>query len=217
MKKIFDKILKCYIIINVFIFIFLISGCSGEKVAQKEIPPKRSLEVTEEFLPAEQIQETIEKETVPELKGNKTSDVPQLESGAKDMDKQSEKLFCSLAVRCDKVFENIDKLKPEKRDLIPENGIIFNNSKAEFSEGESVFDVLLRELKNNKIHMEFSMTPLYNTAYVEGINNLYEFDCGEFSGWKFLVNGETPGVGCSSYKLKASDSVEWLYTCTLDF
>lgn len=42
-----------------------------------------------------------------------------------------------------------------------------------------MFDVLLREMKKNKIHMEFSMTPIYNSNYIEGINNLYEFDAGE--------------------------------------
>lgn len=39
----------------------------------------------------------------------------------------------------------------------------------EFYEGESVFDVLLRETKNHKIHMEYSETPLYQAAYIEGI------------------------------------------------
>lgn len=44
----------------------------------------------------------------------------------------------------------------------------------EFYEGESVFDVLLRETKNHKIHMEYSETPLYQAAYIEGIGNLYD-------------------------------------------
>ena len=40
-------------------------------------------------------------------------------------------------------------------------------------------------MKKNKIHMEFENTPLYNSAYVEDIANLYEFDCGELSGWMY--------------------------------
>ena len=56
---------------------------------------------------------------------------------------------------------------------------------------------------------------LYNTAYIEGIANLYEFDCGELSGWMYRVNGEFPNVGCSLYKLKDGDTVEWVYTCDL--
>lgn len=33
-----------------------------------------------------------------------------------------------------------------------------------------------------KIHMESSFTPVYNSAYIEGIHNLYEFDVGKLSG-----------------------------------
>ena len=56
-------------------------------------------------------------------------------------------------------------------------------------------------------------TPVYNSVYIEGINNIYEFDCGELSGWLYKVNNESPGVGCSLYKLKDGDVVEWIYTC----
>ena len=59
------------------------------------------------------------------------------------------------------------------------------------------------------------MTPAYNSAYIEGINNIYEFDGGELSGWTYLVNGKVPGVGCSEYKVKNGDVIEWLYTCDM--
>lgn len=55
-------------------------------------------------------------------------------------------------------------------------------TEVEFTEGESVHDVLQRVCKEAGIQMESSFTPAYNSAYVEGINNLYEFDCGELSG-----------------------------------
>ena len=44
--------------------------------------------------------------------------------------------------------------------------------------GQSVFDVLLATVKAQAIHMEYQNTPMYETAYIEGIGNLYEFDCG---------------------------------------
>ena len=31
----------------------------------------------------------------------------------------------------------------------------------------------------------------------------------------YKVNGSFPNYGCSSYKLKAGDIVEWVYTCDL--
>ena len=49
--------------------------------------------------------------------------------------------------------------------------------------------------------------------YVEGINNLYEFDCGEQSGWMYAVNGWYPNYGCSAYTLSDGDVIGWAYTC----
>ena len=84
-----------------------------------------------------------------------------------------------------------------------------------FYEGESVFDVLQRETKNRKIHMESTFTPMYNSAYIEGIGNLYEFDCGSESGWEYRVNGWFPNYGVSRYVVQQGDEVEFLYTCNL--
>ena len=63
--------------------------------------------------------------------------------------------------------------------------------------------------------MLFRSTPIYNSAYVEGIHNLYEFDCGSGSGWMYRVNGWYPNYGCSRYQLSQGDTVEWRYTCDL--
>lgn len=125
------------------------------------------------------------------------------------------KLTCTLSVRCDTILDNIKSLDPEKIELVPADGVIFSAQKVDFYEGESVFNVLLREMKKNKIHMEFVNTPIYNSAYIEGINNLYEFDCGELSGWMYKVNGWFPNYGSSRYQLKDGDVVEWVYTCDL--
>ena len=86
-----------------------------------------------------------------------------------------------------------------------------------FYEGESVFNVLQRTCKQQKIHMEFSNTPIYNSAYIEGIHNLYEFDVGNLSGWMYKVNGWFPNYGCSRYQLKDGDVIEWVYTCDLGY
>ena len=79
------------------------------------------------------------------------------------------------------------------------------------------FDVLQRVCRDNAIHMESNWTPVYNSAYVEGINNLYEFDVGSLSGWMYNVNGWYPNYGCSRYQLKDGDVVEWCYTCDLGY
>lgn len=126
-----------------------------------------------------------------------------------------ETLTCTLSVNCSSVLDNIDKLKENKKDFIPKDGIILKEIEVDFFPDESVFDVLHRELKNNNIHFEFVKTPAYNSAYIEGIANLYEFDCGELSGWLYKVNGVKPTYGCSQYKLKNNDKIEFFYSCNM--
>ncbi|MBP9991530.1 MAG: DUF4430 domain-containing protein, partial [Bacteroidales bacterium] len=122
---------------------------------------------------------------------------------------------CTFSIECTSIFNNLDDLESGKLDVLPSNGIIFPKAKVTFYEGESVYDVLQRVCKNNGIQMEASWTPLYNSAYVEGICNLYEFDCGTGSGWMYRVNGWYPNYGCSRYQLEQGDVVEWRYTCDL--
>lgn len=124
-------------------------------------------------------------------------------------------LTCTLSVRCDTILKNIAWLDKEKIELVPKDGVIYAEQTVTFYEGESVFNLLVREMKKNKIHMEFKNTPIYNSAYIEGIGNLYEFDCGELSGWMYKVNDWFPNYGCSRYQLKAGDKVEFVYTCDL--
>lgn len=124
-----------------------------------------------------------------------------------------EKNTCTLSVRCDSVLENFETLKDEKESIIPPDGIIYGEQTVEFSDGENVFDVLSRELKNSNIHFEFVKTPLYDSVYIEGIGNLYEFDCGSYSGWIYKVNGIKPNYGCSQYIVQKGDKIEFIYSC----
>ncbi|MDR1604391.1 MAG: DUF4430 domain-containing protein [Gracilibacteraceae bacterium] len=122
---------------------------------------------------------------------------------------------CSLAVRCDTLLANLELLEPAKQGLVPADGVILPPTETIFYEGESVFDLLRRETRQAGIHLEFTHVPLYNSAYIEGINNLYEFDAGELSGWMYSVNGWFPNYGSSRYRLQPGDTVEWVYTCDL--
>ena len=124
-------------------------------------------------------------------------------------------LTCTLLVECSTILNNMGDLKEGKESLVPADGVIFGPSTVTFYEGESVYDVLLREMQNNRIHMESVFTAMYNSAYVEGINNLYEFDCGRWSGWMYCVNGWYPNYGCSRYQVQDGDVIEWHYTCDL--
>ncbi len=122
--------------------------------------------------------------------------------------------LCSLTIRCDLLVGNGD-LDPEKVELVPQDGLLCAFENVEFEEGESVFHVLQRTLKQNKLHLESSTTPLYNTAYIEGICNLYQFDAGSLSGWMYAVNGQFPLTGCSNTLVQPGDDIVWHFTCDL--
>lgn len=120
----------------------------------------------------------------------------------------------SISISAKTLLNNMDKLDKNKHGQVPENGIIYS-AEVEVKDGDSVFDILQRVTRDNSIHLEASFTPIYKTNYIEGINNLYEFDAGELSGWMYSVNGKFPNYGASEIKVKAGDKIVWAYTCDL--
>lgn len=122
---------------------------------------------------------------------------------------------CTLSIDCKTILDNWKELDKDKESYVPKDGWIMKKRTVIFYEGESVFDVVLRETKKEGIQMEYSMTPIYNSNYIEGIYNLYEFDCGRYSGWMYKVNGWYPNYGCSRYMLEDGDEICWRFTCDL--
>ena len=112
-------------------------------------------------------------------------------------------------------LDNMDRLSEDKRSAVPKSGVIFGPRTVTFSEGENVYDVLSREMRNAGIPFDSDGYTKYSSAYVRGINNLYEFDCGGLSGWEYSVNDNFPNVGCNAYAPADGDVVKWLYTCDL--
>ena len=125
------------------------------------------------------------------------------------------KLTCTLEIRCDTLLGSLDKLSEGKAALVPEDGMLLPVTEVEFTGGNSVFDVFRQTLKNQKIHFEYVDASTYDSVYIEGIGNLYEFDCGPQSGWMYSVNGTYPGLGCSGYTLADGDVIVFSYTLNL--
>ena len=125
------------------------------------------------------------------------------------------KLTCTLEIRCDVLLGNLDQMTKEKAALVPDDGILLEFVEVEFVGGESVFDVFRKVLREEKIHFEYVDASAYDSVYIEGIGNIYEFDCGPQSGWMFSVNGIYPGLGCSAYTLADGDVIVFNYTCDL--
>ena len=118
----------------------------------------------------------------------------------------------TIAISCKTAINNGLNKKPGFSHL-PSNGIILQNMKVEFNEGDTVFDILVKVTRKKGIHMEYRGSG--SNTYIEGINNLYEFDGGSNSGWMYSVNGVYPNYGVGAYKVKSSDVIKFNYTCNL--
>lgn len=90
-----------------------------------------------------------------------------------------------------------------------DTGVILKKTKITFNEGDTIFDILLKATEKREIDVEFhgkgAMT------YIEGIDNLYEFDYGPKSGWNFKLNGIVINKSSGSVQVKKDDDVEWIY------
>ena len=122
-------------------------------------------------------------------------------------DKKQSTQTVTISISCKNAVDNTDNSK------IPKNGVILDDTEFSIDEGDTVFDVLISATKKAKISLDYNSSG--DTVYIRGINGLYEFDCGELSGWMYKVNGKTPNVGCSGYKLKNGDVIEWVYTTNI--
>ena len=121
----------------------------------------------------------------------------------------------TLSIRCDTVLRNYDKLSKSLRSekYVPPDGVILAPTTYVLRPGDTVFDVLCRIRDTYKIHVSYRGTN--GAQYVDGINNLYEFDGGRWSGWMYCVNDWYPNYGCGQYAVKNGDVIEWNYTCNL--
>ena len=118
------------------------------------------------------------------------------------------------AIYCDKAVENWDKLNDSAKNesIVPRSGIILGVQDYNAKEGDTAFDVLKSICGNNGISLNYTGNAKRKTIYINGINGLYERDCGSASGWVYSVNGEFINVGVSGYTVKQGDIIEFHFT-----
>lgn len=92
----------------------------------------------------------------------------------------------------------------------PDIGTIMETTKVDIGDSKTVLDVLKKAARSQKMQMEYTGTGA--TAYVQGIDNLYEFDKGSGSGWMYSVNGKFPNRSAGIWPLSPGDDIRWLYT-----
>lgn len=125
----------------------------------------------------------------------------------------------TISIDCSAVLDHYDKLDPALRsaEFVPQDGVILAKTQYVLRSGDTVYDLLDRAVRYNQIQFEYQGADknIFGSVYVKGIHYLYEFSCGPTSGWVYRVNGEFPNYGCSRYRPKDGDVIEWLYTCDL--
>lgn len=117
-----------------------------------------------------------------------------------------------FSISCSVLLEHPESVPENLKQYVPPDGWILAETELALEPGDSVFDLLTCAVKTNRIPMEYSGG---ERAYVQGIGYLYEFSCGELSGWMYTVNGYAAQVSCSEYQPKNGDLVCWQYTLQL--
>ncbi len=93
---------------------------------------------------------------------------------------------------------------------IPSDGVILCETAFKIEEGDTVYDILIEAARKHSIQIDNNGNE--EMAYIAGINNIYQFQFGDLSGWMFYVNGVESSVGCSSHVLSDGDIIQWRYT-----
>ena len=127
--------------------------------------------------------------------------------------KRNGSVSCTLSVNCLTAIEN-ESLKAETKNILPPDGAIADRLTVDIEEGCSALDVLQKVCREKSVHLDFEKSTVYG-AFIKGIGNLYNGDCGELSGWLFVVNGELPSESCGSYQAEDGDEIEFLYSCDM--
>ncbi|WP_196493712.1 DUF4430 domain-containing protein [Ornithinibacillus caprae] len=89
-------------------------------------------------------------------------------------------------------------------------GVILSSTTVPVQEGDTVLDVTRRVTKEKGIQL--SVRGSGATAYVEGIDNLYEFDEGPLSGWLIRVDGVLIDRSTGIYPVEPNQTIKWIYT-----
>lgn len=192
-----------------------------EKLKEQEAVASEEAEAGEEpesgKKPTDSNKKPTNKKDEPEEKSDEQEKTPEEEKKPQQEESPEEAApkgdTVTLTIRCDTAVNNGMHLESKWAGIVPASGCILDVTEFEIEEGDTVFDVLCQARDKYKLHMEYE--GVASSIYVQGINNLYEFDGGRWSGWMYCVNDWYPNYGCGVYYLQAGDVIEWNYTCDL--
>ncbi|WP_352404359.1 DUF4430 domain-containing protein [Sporanaerobacter acetigenes] len=181
---------------------------------QEEI--KKAIEKQKDKLNKDKGSNEKEKQTTKEEERQKAIKEAKKEKERKkkeEREREKKENIVTMQIRCDTAVAKGMADDPKWQGIVPPSGVILPPTKFKIKEGDTVLDVLIMAKEQYKFHMSYRGSEA--SAYIEGINNLYEFDGGRWSGWMYCVNGWYPNYGAGVYVLKGGDVIEWNYTCDL--
>lgn len=88
-----------------------------------------------------------------------------------------------------------------------DKGTLLSGKSVKINAGDTVLDVLLKAAGTNNVDYSGGGA----SAYVRGIDNIYEFDYGQTSGWTYTQNGVMIQKSCGAVKVTAGDRIKWIY------
>ena len=185
-----------------------------EEAAKEPDEKEPEVEIPETAAKPEPLTEPEDETQTPSAEETVTADEQQVPAES-ETPAEPERSACTISISCATLLDKLDTLPAAVSELVPADGWILAPVQEEFSDAESVLDILLRVAQREGIHLEYAGTAMGNSAYLEGIGNIYEFDAGELSGWMYSVNGEFPNYGCGQYFPQPGDVITLVYTCDL--
>lgn len=118
---------------------------------------------------------------------------------------------CTVTVECTSVLNNMDKLKAGHSAYVPNDGYIINSYCLSIKKGSSVYDAVKAACSANNVNLNAVNSSF--GKYIAGFNYIDEKDCGNQSGWLYMVNGKYPSVSCDKYIVENRDKIVFEYTC----
>lgn len=193
------------ILIGILIAVIVFCGVMAVGTLKGWFSGEEKAVVSEETTVTEETSAEEAEATVTEEEQIQSEQAKQQEQTAKSVTK------CTITIKCDSILKNMDRLKEGKSKYVPSNGVILSKSTVEFKDGNTVYDVLKATCSAAGINLSAKKSSM--GIYVEGINNIFEFDCGRTSGWMYSVNGTSPNHSCSEHQVQNGDNIVWYYTC----
>ena len=140
-------------------------------------------------------------------KQSNTNKSTKVETNQDNNNVANSKRYITLSIDCKTILNNLNELPEQYHSFVPSNGVILAEKKVSINEGDTVFDVIVKVTKMQKIQLSSI------GGYIQSINNLPEKLFNGSGGWMYEVNGVYGDKGSKEYVLNNNDKVKWRYSC----